>query len=122
MGVRAMTINQDLFQRVYDQITSEPETHDQCDWEGRDECGTTRCVGGWAIHFTNPGRGVDDAAFALGFTMISQYARHLLGLDETQAQTLFYYVNNEQAVTIAGEFAEHGHSDTLDQYIGQMEF
>lgn len=40
-----------LAQRVLDQITQFPETHNQSMWE----CGTTRCVAGWTRHFATGG-------------------------------------------------------------------
>ncbi len=43
--------NRELFQKIHDQITGHPETHNQDSWESL--CGTTRCVAGWAVHFTN---------------------------------------------------------------------
>lgn len=39
----------DLRARVLAQVTAQPHTFDMADWEG--ECGTTRCVGGWADYF-----------------------------------------------------------------------
>lgn len=45
-------MNTELFKKIHDQITSEPDGFDMNTWEGPGAaCGTTRCVAGWAIYF-----------------------------------------------------------------------
>jgi hypothetical protein len=40
--------NEQLFRDVADAIEAEPERYDQAEWERETECGTTRCIAGWA--------------------------------------------------------------------------
>ena len=44
-------LNIPLFQKIHAQITRDPGSHDQGSWEAVGECGTTRCIAGWALHF-----------------------------------------------------------------------
>lgn len=114
-------INTAMFQRIHDQITAHPEGHDQSFFElARPVCGTTRCIGGWAVHFTAVDRGygtlpVDEAAeryLAEGsvpphpfMTEIEQAAAHILGLDPDVADRLFYTMVDKQAVEYVAELA-----------------
>jgi hypothetical protein len=44
------TFNVELAEKVLDQITKHPETHDQRYYTGYDvDCGTSACVAGWAV-------------------------------------------------------------------------
>ena len=43
-------MNRELFKKIHDIITPTPDKLDMGSWEG--ECGTTRCVAGWAIYLT----------------------------------------------------------------------
>lgn len=54
------------------------------DWSGN-ECGTTACVAGWAIHVLAPER-LGDAKYGVGYGVVAQ---ELLGLDVRQKQQLF---------------------------------
>jgi hypothetical protein len=114
-----MTINTELFQKIYDQITLHPEQHDQAGFEYRDEyrdeCGTIRCIAGWAvaIHYgvnsiygVEYGPGRDTEWGYLSDTAAE--AADLLGLDDTQATDLFYDMDNESAVKKCHYYATNG--------------
>ena len=51
-------INTELFQKIHELITTEPESFNMDAWEDRwahyatEQCHTTRCVAGWAIYET----------------------------------------------------------------------
>lgn len=120
-----MTINTEMFQKVYDQITQHPETHYQGTWENGyggyddDECGTTRCVAGWAVAFA---KGWENESIlgrcGLGVMLPDGSGRHMspvgavaadiLGLDLTEAYELFYDTNNAEAVEACLRYANKG--------------
>lgn len=135
-------INTELFALVRDAIKGQPGRHDQSTWESvlSNECGTTRCVAGWAIHLTTgekvfrwePGLGfieVSPSVRALaaehgvqgdddqdGMDLIPGLAASLLGLTETQADILFY-AENEKALTcveLAADGNLYGFERALD--------
>ena len=108
-----MSINRELFRKVAEQVEDRPDLHDQAEWGASPACGTVRCVGGWAIHLTYPGEGVYQATYGRGYTKPSLLARELLGLDEYQADSLFYGVCDWQARVIVREFADTGESPLL---------
>jgi len=94
--------NKELFRKVYEQITQNPETHDQGDWEN--ECGTTRCGAGWALHFHRPNQSIFKTMREVVNTgSIDVAARRVLGLNKSEADYLFYEASNEEAV----EFIRH---------------
>lgn len=92
-------INRELFQKIHDQITMEPETHWQGTWES--DCGSTRCVAGWAIHFATDREDVLDGLEALGagaaFFNVPLIAERLLGLTSNESLGLFYAQNSQAA-------------------------
>lgn len=46
-------MNQELFKKIYDIISASPSEFEMSTWEDSEEqCGTTRCVAGWAIFLT----------------------------------------------------------------------
>lgn len=81
-----MKRNVALLNQVMDFIEENPKQHDQgVIWSqnrmpkplawvlGRQECGSTGCFAGWAVHFSNPGKerrygSLIDAMFLLGLT------------------------------------------------------
>lgn len=108
-------INQELFQKVLDQITIHPETHDQSGWQNTVEgddgyvCGTTRCVAGWALHFYAPNQHIFDTACQLGTAGNYERAgREILGLTFSEARHLFFNVSNEEAVNLVEKYALKG--------------
>lgn len=104
-------VNVDLFQKIDRELTGHPEQHDQSSWES--DCGTTRCVAGWAIHlvigrqslYHPSGLGWSDAHYQLheqlGVPMSmhgpGSLAAKLLGLSVREAEILFHHTTNEQA-------------------------
>ena len=104
--------NDVMIDRVLAQILYAPETHNQDTWAKEDECGTTRCVAGWAVYFSDdyfiqkyewqtsgqPVR-VSDGSTVLW----SEAGADVLGIDLAQADYLFFETNNEQAVDFLKE-------------------
>jgi hypothetical protein len=45
-------LNTELFKKIHEVVSANPQRHDQATWEGQSvgDCGTTRCVAGWAVH------------------------------------------------------------------------
>lgn len=109
---------QQLAGKILDQIESKPLTFDMqawvanqediVDWRTGDftgECGTTRCVAGWAVHFVAEGpedalttrtRVRREAGLPSASWMI--VGAHLLGLDARQAEYLFLEADERQAI------------------------
>lgn len=113
-----MAINEPVFiarrQQVLEQITVHPETHDQGSWEYPVDCGTSRCVAGWAIHFDAPAardiwEAKSEAAHRLGLNgyiaTYSQVGAKLLGLGEYEADELFHGADDEEAVDLLRQYA-----------------
>lgn len=100
------TYNRELFQKIHDVISVQPESFEMDSWEDRDaDCGTTRCVAGWAISLTTQtdlgeGSRSHPAVLALAerhgiylprvSAPYSALARKLLGLSPDEAGYLFY--------------------------------
>lgn len=112
-----MTINTEMFQKIYDQITQHPDTHDQGTFE---DCGTSRCIAGWAVALRYgvadttiysgevPDREdeeVEGVGYLSGTAVI---ARNILGLTGEQAYDLFYDLNDERAVEKCLRYATKG--------------
>ena len=128
------TPNTELFRKIYDQIREKPGTLQMAsweavhvdpeedfynpvkqDWEPRN-CGTTRCVAGWAAHFTAPETNFFDTTERLAaewgivgggeFSVHVQVGSKLLGLDTGNAGALFLGATDEQAFAVVKAFAE----------------
>lgn len=104
----------DLNRIILQQVTENPETHDQGIWD----CGTRKCVAGWACHFSRipirdgvvPASEVPEwLALKLGEMTVNVYdeppayrvkdvAQELLGIGSEDAEELFYDASNEEAV------------------------
>lgn len=115
-------INRRLFRRVYDYVVAHPERHDQGDWSKASDCGTTRCVGGWALHFHRPDQSLWKTAEDLvGSTFsLATGAAQLFGLDELEAGFLFYEADDAQAVELCRRYATGGRK-SADRYIKSLE-
>lgn len=90
---------QAMAQRVLDYIHEHPEQHDQKQFFGASyDCGTTMCIAGTAL-FLEYGIQSDSAFYQRDFGLtFTDVAGPLLGLDENEADDLFYKMDNEIAV------------------------
>lgn len=115
-------INRKLFGQVYDYVVAHPELHDQADWTNFNECGTSHCVGGWALHFYRPDQSLWKTADDLvgPTSALSTGAAQLLGLNELEASRLFYDTSDEQAVELCRRYATGGRK-SADRYIRKIE-
>lgn len=99
----------ELWRKIDHQLTTEPESHDQGDFESDDDddCGTSRCVAGWAIHFFSGGghRSIYAAKREIekrhyqgeGFVHSATMGRDILGLSQKDSDWLFYDTDNDEA-------------------------
>lgn len=88
---------------VLGQIKAHPEQHNQKFWAKKTECGTSYCFAGWAVVLEGgyeidlASRGPDGVKFAVtssGRTRhICGIAKDILGLNMTDAMTLFHQAN-----------------------------
>lgn len=93
-------------------ITERPELHDQRYWDGyargSTKCGTTHCVGGWALYAQGQ---ITPSLLAVADmgpqTTMCDITAPLLGVSPKDAFTLFYSTTNDGAVT-ALEFLAAG--------------
>lgn len=134
--------NTELFKKIHKQLKKQPGSLDMGHWEFSAEylhgerfynpfakefqprsCGTTRCVAGWAGHFTNPtqafGHTIQEIANEWGlnpydddFTVI--VGAGLLGLDERDARTLFLDTGDAKAVRVVKKFAKGKNKKALE--------
>lgn len=136
-----MTVNQKMFAEIHELITEFPELHRQSAWETDPQetvdCGTTRCVAGWAVWLAAREHGLlsrkreftdgtvrQELADLLGVTAqdieddwyLSEYGptgypvlgAKVLGLDGEQAYNLFHDFNNERVAARVKSYAETG--------------
>jgi len=95
----------ELAEKILQQITEDPESHNQDIWattSGYSECGTVACIAGWAVEFNrNEGEGKYRALERLGAELnadpwYDSVGRELLGLGSAAAD-LFYIPGNRPA-------------------------
>lgn len=118
-----MAYNTELFGKVYNQIVNDPASHDQSDWvqDRADGCGTKRCVAGWALQFAVPDAETIDRAAAEVLSVeprdasIQLAAGKALGLGRDEADDLFHYATNTQAVALVAFYAGY-RPDKIDIY------
>jgi hypothetical protein len=88
----------ELLDKVIEHIKAYPALWDQSGWAVATACGTTHCVAGWAVHLTYPDAvpGLRDLTedsemfvFDGATKRYDSAAMRLLGLDATQAGSLF---------------------------------
>lgn len=87
---------QETAQAVLDIVRMNPEQHDQNVWETgdlEDECGTTRCVAGWAVHLH--GHNVIDVLMVDGMIRLGC---ELLDIDTLEGVRLFKWTSDKEAV------------------------
>lgn len=113
-----MAINIELAEQVLDAVAREPERHDQTTWRNRYACGTTMCIGGWAVlkaggkfvsddpdndYFAEvvPEPGDDLAVIneddGVRWVDVEDRARRVLNLDIETAHSLFYGFGDDNA-------------------------
>lgn len=90
---------QELARQIWDHISAHPEEHDQRWWKANhdlhlapERCGTTRCIAGWAVYFT---QGCDTVMTVYGYL---KDGSKLLGLSIYDAHLLFLHTDDRQAV------------------------
>ena len=104
---------QELAEKVYEQITQHPETHNQRVWiDERAACGTAACVAGWAIALsplTNYRIDEYGPKFTeLGDGLYFGTAQYLLGIDGTEASRLFHTDLKHDVVVEAVKYLANG--------------
>jgi hypothetical protein len=108
-------LNTELFKKIHEVVSANPQRHDQATWEGQSvgDCGTTRCVAGWAVHLATGQKvfrwesGVPNVLLS-GATVrlarehgipaesgddpgvVPKVASKMLGLTDVEAEYLFY--------------------------------
>lgn len=103
-------------QAILDLLRLEPALHRQRTWErdyiddgalvqpgATETCGTTRCVGGWAIWLHH---GSVQAATGDEDSTARAIAQELLGIDYEDAESLFYYTTETMAIAALEAIAE----------------
>ena len=136
-----MNLNREAFQKIHQVISVQPKRLVMSSWEDEDEfseCGTTRCVAGWAVHFAvggapifnvdgggpsdvvkelarNHGLDFDDFSTA---SLFEQLGANLLGLSTREARTVFYLPNDvaRALVRLAARGDDVGFENLLDEY------
>ena len=99
--------NDFIIDKILAQVLMFPETHDQDMFmDTAAQCGTTFCVAGWAVHFSDeyeiietgntgyPVRKRDHVEL-----LWSESGQDILGITEDQANHLFFETNNEEAIS-----------------------
>lgn len=126
-------LNRELFQKIHQQITDRPETHDQSSWETA--CGTSRCIAGWAVHLTTnapvyePGSLSESLSFqtrSLADDILPEHvlrtvpsiARHLLGLDAEEAGRIFYAIDEDARLAV--RLAAEGTEEQFSEFVARL--
>jgi len=81
-------MNRPLARKVKKYIREHPRKFDMGIYYDKDECGTTMCIAGTACYLA--GLAMEDLAIGCGEGTFFGEARKLLGLNEEQANKLFY--------------------------------
>lgn len=84
------TLNIDLLKQVRDKIATTPESYEQRWWANPSNdapCGTTACIGGWAVILS--GAMTDGEAKEAYSYFIAEEAARVLGLNSRDAKILF---------------------------------
>lgn len=120
---------QDTATAVVEAIRANPRHHDQSDWAKPDRepeetsCGTKRCIAGWTMHVHSfSDTVINEMGGTLGlngvFPPVAAAAANLLGIDDEDAYILFYFTNNEDALT-ATEWLACGKRLNWDEILGE---
>lgn len=134
--------NTELFKKIHKQLKKKPGSLDMGFWEYASEhlheerffnpytgeyeargCGTTRCVAGWASHFTNPtqsfNRTTQEVAEEWGLNLFEDdytvvVGAGLLGLSEMDARRLFLNTGDTKAIRVIKKFAKGKNKKALE--------
>lgn len=119
-------MNTELFRKIDDRISAEPDGFDMYSWENQNAvCGTTRCAAGWAIYLTtgkplfSPDHtlhdSVNELAERLGLDSrrdsISDIADRLLGLNGEGRH--FFHTDDETGAEFIALAAEGREAEAL---------
>lgn len=101
-------VNLDLLKEIHQKITTTPEGWVQETWAMQKECGTSYCIAGWAcvlsgyeVNFENvepDSYGEQEVSYLANGECIDSKGKELLGLDDWQANSLFYTTSNPVAL------------------------
>lgn len=103
-----------MLDHVIGVIEANPEQHNQGSWATQDECGTTMCLAGWTAKIAGATilfeHGRDWSATCITpqgeRETIPDFAAEVLGLDEREADRLFYTARDlDDIKMIVKEFA-----------------
>lgn len=123
-------LNIPLFKKIHDRISAAPEVHSQDTWE----CGSTRCIAGWAVHLTtgepvfsenNGWRGLHPATrelarrYGLAADSVPAIALRLLGITADEAGRLFYADDDKAAEAV--DLAAAGRAEEFAEYVQSLE-
>lgn len=139
---QAISKQQLLAQVILGYIHEYPERHNQSSWAsikgtvaeaGNNACGTTACVAGYAVLFSNDHRfefiQMDSNEVTLrpryisdqGIGTFQGVGAELLGLNSEDAERLFYRTTNEEAKLALGYLARGEEIDWEDVFYGNHE-
>lgn len=115
-ALKTKTRAQLLAGEILENIAAHPELHNQSNFAVKTECGTVMCAAGWACYL-NGDTFVDFKPFGLGeFSVevltengvmeIADRAAGLLGLDNSQACSLFYDMDHSAVLTKLQDIAD----------------
>lgn len=131
-------MNRELFQKIHDVISVDPESFEMTSWETDGTlCGTTRCIAGWAVSIAADGpvfnpdyeapnaRVYSGEVYALAESMgigtaglsVPCLAERLLGLSEHQANAVFFNFDNARMAEYV-EAAANGDTDRCARLLG----
>jgi hypothetical protein len=79
-------LNRELFEKVKAKILAVPDQFDMGDWESAKDCGTTRCIAGWALYLSGNGYELHQE----NTYEIQMAAAKVLEINEEQAGALFF--------------------------------
>ena len=129
------TPNLALTERVFAYIQAHPETWEQRVWAAKTECGTACCFAGHAVALAHPDAAFDlpdddeDDPTAYAVTLsgekdsrpIRSAAVDALGLNEGEAENLFYEKNDLLDLAVAIENIAYAHGlavpDSIAAYV-----
>lgn len=93
--------NTALFDQIADQIEKQPELWNQGEWEEELGCETTRCIAGWAVHFSGmfivTESVFDDVGLNTYLGTTRDEAERVLGITPAEGAVLFFGIDDTVA-------------------------